>query len=37
MERDTPELPGIVIVISGATHAMQWAMNVQQYYIFVSL
>ena len=29
MERNTPELVGIVIIISGATHAMQQAMNVQ--------
>ena len=30
MERDAPELPGIVIVMSGATRAMQRAMNLQQ-------
>ena len=29
MERNTPELPGIVIIIGAATHAMQQAMNVQ--------
>ena len=29
MERDAPELPGIVIVMSGATRAMQQAMNLQ--------
>ena len=29
MERDAPELPGIVIVMSAATRAMQRAMNLQ--------
>ena len=29
MEHDAPEIPGIVIVKSGATHAMQRAMNLQ--------
>ena len=29
MERDALELPGIVIVISGATPAKQRAMNLQ--------
>ena len=29
MERDAPELPGIVIVMSGATRAMQQTMNLQ--------
>ena len=29
MERNTPELVGIVIIISRATHAMQQAMNVK--------
>ena len=29
MEHDAPELPGIVIVMSGATRAMQQAMNLQ--------
>ena len=31
MERDSPELPRIVIVMSGATRALQRAMNLQQY------
>ena len=29
MERDVPELPGIVIVMSGATCAMQRARNLR--------
>ena len=29
MERDAPELPGIVAVMSGATRAMQRAVNLQ--------
>ena len=29
MERDAPELRGIVIVMSGTTRAMQRAMNLQ--------
>ena len=29
MERDTPELLEIVILMSGASHAMQRAMNLQ--------
>ena len=29
MERDAPELLEIVILMSGATHAMQRAMNLQ--------
>ena len=29
MERDAAELPGIVIFMSGATRAMQRAMNLQ--------
>ena len=31
MERDAPALPGIFIVMSGATSAMQQAMNLSNW------